>query len=326
MKFLFSVPIIFFANLIISAPGWAEDIDDYPPYLLTVQPLLESDVEQLLMEIRGLEKILEENEATIAEIEGYLALGPEAMSADAWATFLEAKARADEAYQLNTVKIQSLADDHDQLKRTLDLLPDLGNKETQAIPLKRWGEVNILRAAGAAYLAVAETLPASVKKADQIEVGEVGGAIYLYPEAFGEMALGSSTRAVITQVGKSNDPRVLLMEGKIRFWLGRSSRYLKHLADKALTRNRFTIRTPTMVSGVRQTDFAVIEIPDVSTEILVFDGEVTITPEGSDEEITVSTGERVVIGPDGLIEGPAAFDPEQIEHWWEEGRTDEQVG
>jgi hypothetical protein len=314
--------VILFLIIFLSSPLSALAQADTPQWdEALVLDLQRSNIERIERTV-ALAKEIRDSEAATAEAEEYLAGKHGAVPADAAPIFREIVWTAERTIRKNRRSLRRLNRQIASVEALLDALPQIGLSKSDAVAIDRWGEVNIRKAGSAAVRLMKKAGPFRLAPGDLIEIGEEGSATFVYPEAAGEMMLGSRTRAVIEEVGESKDPRVKLLQGKIRFWLGRSSTYLNRLGTKYLPRrrNRFTVSTSNMCAcSVRGTSFSVEATSDGESRILVFDGEVMIVPEGSSEEIEIQSGDGLILRQDGTHEGPTAFEPTMIVAWWEEG-------
>lgn len=307
--------------IFLAAPLSALAQTDTPKWdTALVSGLKRSNIERW-QEMAELREEIQDSKAAKAEAEEYLTGKYGAVPADAALIFRELVWTAKRTIRKNKRSLTLLKRDIFRVEVLLEKLPQIDPLENEAVAIDHWGDVNIRKAGSAAIKALKDAVPFRLSPGDVIEIGEEGSATFLYPDAAGEMMLGSRTRAVIEAVGESKDPRVKLLEGKIRFWLGRSSAYLNRLRTKYLPkqRNRFSISTRNLyVSAIRGTSFSVETTSDDETTILVFDGEIVIVPDGSSEEIEITDGQTLTLHADGTYEGPRTFEATEIEAWWEE--------
>ncbi|TVR67781.1 MAG: hypothetical protein EA427_12545 [Spirochaetaceae bacterium] len=96
----------------------------------------------------------------------------------------------------------------------------------------------------------------------------------------------------------------------------RSGRARLVAARSATRDNRYVLRTPALVAGVRGTDFALAVIPasegaDSTEEAFVFDGEVFVTALASGEEVFLTAGQGIAAGDEPFL--PQEWGAERIE-------------
>ena len=77
------------------------------------------------------------------------------------------------------------------------------------------------------------------------------------------------------------------------------------------------IRTPTMVLGIRNTEFLVFEQEGVGTEIIVLEGTVEVKAIKGEKTFLVDAGNRIHVTKDGVISKPEKVDLKKIKRWWE---------
>ena len=74
---------------------------------------------------------------------------------------------------------------------------------------------------------------------------------------------------------------------------------------------RFEVRTPMASAGVVGTDFYLFS--DASgTILIVFDGEVRLTSLLTGQMLLATSGQKIVVSPDGSMSGPVQATPEEI--------------
>ena len=75
--------------------------------------------------------------------------------------------------------------------------------------------------------------------------------------------------------------------------------------------------TPIAVAAVRGTAFDLAYLPDGSSSLAVYEGEVELQGSKSNKKIVVKQGERAVVLADGTVTGPTKGDARPAEKWWE---------
>jgi hypothetical protein len=98
-------------------------------------------------------------------------------------------------------------------------------------------------------------------------------------------------KSEITLSELSADPQTKRMTASVYLWFGRMLSNISRLAN---SRSRFEVQTPTVVAGVRGTDFAVEVVDGKQTDVGVFDGEVAVA--GLDRQKRAMRESEILMG------------------------------
>lgn len=144
-----------------------------------------------------------------------------------------------------------------------------------------------------------------LRPGERVETGKGATARLFVAGGDAEVALAESTEFVVTQDAPDTDFEGLLNNGfmRMRAWVRAKGR-------------KFEVRTPSAVTSVRGTDFAVATAAG-GDRVQVFDGVVAVTPGAGGEAVLVHAGEELFMSPAAPWPAPQAFDAGALPAPWE---------
>ena len=83
----------------------------------------------------------------------------------------------------------------------------------------------------------------------------------------------------------------------------------------------FVVETPSLICGVRGTQFLVTVEDPKTARVDVFEGEVAVSDTQKRKTVSVFAGQTTTTTPHGLPSTPVRFDPRSLDNWWEQGKT-----
>jgi FecR protein len=148
------------------------------------------------------------------------------------------------------------------------------------------GEVLIQKGRENLWLPVEKDMP--LEQGDHLKTGAKGFAEILVDDG-SQMRLEENSEITLSEL--SADAQTKSITASVYLWFGRM---LSNLTPFAHSRSKFEVQTPTVVAGVRGTDFAVEVVEANHTDVGVFDGEVTVA--GLDRQKSPLRESEVVLG------------------------------
>lgn len=148
------------------------------------------------------------------------------------------------------------------------------------------GEVLIQKGGESLWLPVEKDMP--LEQGDHIKTGSQGFAEILVDDG-SQIRLEENSEITLSEL--SADTQTKSITASVYLWFGRM---LSNISRFAHSRSRFEVQTPTVVAGVRGTDFAVEVMDTKQTDIGVFDGEVAVA--GLDRQKRPMRESEVVLG------------------------------
>ena len=148
------------------------------------------------------------------------------------------------------------------------------------------GEVLIQKAGESLWLPVEKDMP--LEQGDHIKTGSQGFAEILVDDG-SQIRLEENSEITLSEL--SADTQTKSITASVYLWFGRM---LSNISRFAHSRSRFEVQTPTVVAGVRGTDFAIEVVDTKQTDVGVFDGEVTVA--GLDRQKRPMRESEVVLG------------------------------
>lgn len=130
------------------------------------------------------------------------------------------------------------------------------------------GEVLIQKGGEALWLPVEKDMP--LEQGDHIKTGAKAFAEILVDDG-SQIRLEENTEITLSEL--SADAQAKSITASVYLWVGRM---LSNISRFAHSRSKFEVQTPTVVAGVRGTDFAVEVMDSKQTDVGVFDGEVGV--------------------------------------------------
>ncbi|MEO0459433.1 MAG: FecR domain-containing protein [Myxococcota bacterium] len=176
-------------------------------------------------------------------------------------------------------------------------LPSLAYAEVGRVISLR-GEASVTRGTTGSHQRAALERGASVEQGDQIRTG-ADSAIRIVFSDRSLLNIGPNASVVIQDytVAKSERRRRV----GIKLWAGRA--WARVTTWFGSGENRFEVKTPNAVAGVRGTEFAVNVDPDGETTVTVFEGAVEVGPlDPSAQLAMLSPGQRGRVKPDGTTQ------------------------
>jgi hypothetical protein len=149
------------------------------------------------------------------------------------------------------------------------------------------GQVSIQKAGEADWLPVEKGMP--LENQDRLKTGNDGYAEILYDDG---SLVKMEENSEITLEEVSADYKSKKITSKVSLWFGR---LLLNIAKFTHAQSRFTVKTPTVVAGVRGTEFVVESLTEEQSEVGVVEGEVGV--EGLDEQGNSVESSRVILKP-----------------------------
>ena len=148
------------------------------------------------------------------------------------------------------------------------------------------GEVLIQKGGESLWLPVEKDMP--LEQGDHIKTGAQGFAEILVDDG-SQIRLEENSEITLSEL--SADSQTKSITASVYLWFGRM---LSNISRFAHSRSRFEVQTPTVVAGVRGTDFAVEVVDTKQTDVGVFDGEVAVA--GLDRQKRPMRESEVVLG------------------------------
>jgi len=148
------------------------------------------------------------------------------------------------------------------------------------------GEVLIQKGGESLWLPVEKDMP--LEQGDHIKTGSQGFAEILVDDG-SQIRLEENSEITLSEL--SADTQTKSITASVYLWFGRM---LSNISRFAHSRSRFEVQTPTVVAGVRGTDFAIEVVDTKQTDVGVFDGEVTVA--GLDRQKRPMRESEVVLG------------------------------
>ncbi|RPI74626.1 MAG: hypothetical protein EHM45_18080 [Desulfobacteraceae bacterium] len=147
------------------------------------------------------------------------------------------------------------------------------------------GEVFIQKAGEEDWLPVEKGMP--LENQDRLKTGNDGYAEILYDDG---SLVKMEENSEITLEEVSADYKSKKISSKVSLWFGR---LLLNIAKFTHSQSRFTVKTPTVVAGVRGTEFVVESLTEEKSDVGVVEGEVGV--EGLDEQGKSVESSRVIL-------------------------------
>jgi hypothetical protein len=148
------------------------------------------------------------------------------------------------------------------------------------------GEVLIQKGGENLWLPVEKDMP--LEQGDHLKTGARGFAEILVDDG-SQIRLGENSEITFSEL--SADSQTKSITASVYLWFGRM---LCNITRFAHARSKFELQTPTVVAGVRGTDFAVEVLDAKQSEVGVFDGEVAVA--GLDRQKKPLRESEVVLG------------------------------
>ncbi len=148
------------------------------------------------------------------------------------------------------------------------------------------GEVLIQKGGENLWLPVEKDMP--LEQGDHIKTGANGFAEILVDDG-SQIRLEENSEITLSEL--SADSQTKSVTASVYLWFGRM---LSNVSRLAHSRSKFEVLTPTVVAGVRGTDFAVEVLDTKQTDVGVFDGEVGVA--GLDRQKRPMRESEVVLG------------------------------
>ncbi|MBW1799881.1 MAG: FecR domain-containing protein [Deltaproteobacteria bacterium] len=136
------------------------------------------------------------------------------------------------------------------------------------------GNVTLQKPDESIWLPVEKNIP--LEKGDRIRTEKNAFAEILMDDG-SLVKLEENAEMTLEEISAEHDTKKI--DSSLFLWFGR---VLSNIVKFTHTRSRFNIRTPTMVAGVRGTEFVVEATDSKETEVGVFDGSVAVAGLGSD--------------------------------------------
>ena len=149
------------------------------------------------------------------------------------------------------------------------------------------GQVSIQKAGEADWLPVEKGMP--LENQDRLKTGNDGYAEILYDDG---SLVKMEENSEITLEEVSADYKSKKITSKVSLWFGR---LLLNIAKFTHSQSRFTVKTPTVVAGVRGTEFVVESLTEEQSDVGVIEGEVGV--EGLDEQGKSVESSKVILKP-----------------------------
>jgi hypothetical protein len=148
------------------------------------------------------------------------------------------------------------------------------------------GQVLIQKGGENLWLPVEKDMP--LEQGDHLKTGAKCFAEILVDDG-SQIKLEENSEITLSEL--SADPQTKSMTASVYLWFGRMLSNISRLAN---SRTRFEVQTPTVLAGVRGTDFAVEVVDGKQTDVGVFDGEVAVA--GLDRQKRATTGSEILLG------------------------------
>lgn len=160
------------------------------------------------------------------------------------------------------------------------------------------GEVQVAAGMDGGWQALDPTVARPLQNGDRLRTGPGGRAEIFLADGQSRIVLDEQT--TLTVHDEPDRSWIDLALGRIRLTIRKWSK-------------EYRVRTPAAVFGVRGTDFVVHHNEARGTELIVFDGVVAMDSSAESRPVEVRSGERVLIRPDGVVEGPQRVDADSSE-------------
>ncbi len=147
------------------------------------------------------------------------------------------------------------------------------------------GQVHIQKGGENFWLPVEKGMP--LEQGDHLKTEARSSAEILVDDG-SQIKLEENTEITLSEL--SADSQTRSISASVYLWFGRM---LSNISRFAHSRSRFEVQTPTVVAGVRGTDFAVEVLDTKQTDVGVFDGEVTVA--GLDRRKKVMKESEIVL-------------------------------
>jgi hypothetical protein len=148
------------------------------------------------------------------------------------------------------------------------------------------GEVLVQKGGENLWLPVEKDMP--LEQGDHMKTGAKGFAEILVDDG-SQIRLEENSEITLSEL--SADSQTKSVTASVYLWFGRM---LSNVSRLAHSRSKFEVLTPTVVAGVRGTDFAVEVLDTKQTDVGVFDGEVGVA--GLDRQKRPMGESEVVLG------------------------------
>jgi hypothetical protein len=148
------------------------------------------------------------------------------------------------------------------------------------------GEVLIQKGVENLWLPVEKDMP--LEQGDHVKTGAKGFAEILVDDG-SQIRLEENSEITLSEL--SADSQTESITASVYLWFGRM---LSNITRFAHARSKFEVQTPTVVAGVRGTDFAVEVLDTKQSDVGVFDGEAAVA--GLDRQKRPRRESEVVLG------------------------------
>lgn len=150
---------------------------------------------------------------------------------------------------------------------------------------------------------------ADISSGDVIKTGGNGKVTLSLPDG-SELKLLTDTSVQLMELFESNAIKLTLLSGKM--WI-----YVMSL-DPSVSKEKFEVKTPIAIAGVRDTEFTVEVAEDGTTTLIVLEDIVEFSDLQQTKIVAVGQNQTSTSTPGGLPSDPSMLDPELIQRWWEE--------
>jgi hypothetical protein len=148
------------------------------------------------------------------------------------------------------------------------------------------GEVLVQKGGENLWFPVEKDMP--LEQGDHIKTGAKGFAEILVDDG-SQIRLEEKSEITLSELSAESQTKSIT--ASVYLWFGRM---LSNISRFAHSQSRFEVQTPTVVAGVRGTDFAVEVVDTKQTDVGVFDGEVAVA--GLDRQKKPMRESEVVLG------------------------------
>jgi len=148
------------------------------------------------------------------------------------------------------------------------------------------GQVLIQKGGQNLWLPVEKDMP--LEQGDHLKTGAKGFAEILVDDG-SQIRLEENSEITLSEL--SADFQTKSITASVYLWFGRM---LSNISRLAHSRSRFEVQTPTVVAGVRGTDFVVEVVDTKQTDVGVFDGEVAVA--GLDRQKRAMRESEILLG------------------------------
>ena len=148
------------------------------------------------------------------------------------------------------------------------------------------GQVLIQKGGENIWLPVEKDMP--LEQGDHLKTGAKSFAEILVDDG-SQIKLEENSEITLSEL--SADSQNKSITASVYLWFGRMLSNISRLAN---SRSRFEVQTPTVVAGVRGTDFAVEVVDGKQTDVGVFDGEVAVA--GLDRQKRAMRESEILLG------------------------------